>query len=147
MAESSQLPADPDPVTVRFPALRVRQPIGDIYVARMTSAQIQRVTYFDVRRRIQEERDIERYLGIQRPLDPKRVESLRRYVNFADATFPTAMIIAVDAEYADYREDTLELVLSNTAKNAERPDTAIRGLCRVIDGQHRIAGLDESRTE
>ena len=142
MPEASPLPADPDTIVERFPALRVRQPIGDIYVARMTCTQVQRITFFDVRRRIQEERDIERYLGIQRPLDDKRVDSLMRYVNYADATFPTAIIIAVDAEYADFREDTSELVLSNTRKDADKPDTAIRGLCRVIDGQHRIAGLE-----
>ena len=137
----SEAPVDPNTATERFPALRVRQPIGDIYIARMTSEQIQRVTFFDVRRRIQEERDIERYLGIQRPLDPKRVEALKRYVNYADATFPTAIILAVDAEHAEFNEATSELILSNTPHDAETPDTAIRNLCRVIDGQHRIAGL------
>jgi DGQHR domain-containing protein len=138
----SAAPVDPDTANERFPALRVRQPIGDIYVAKMTCEQVQRVTFFDVRRRIQEERDIERYLGIQRPLDDKRVESLKRYVNFADATFPTAIILAVDAEHAEFNEITSELVLSNTPRDGEEPDTAIRNLCRVIDGQHRIAGLE-----
>lgn len=114
MSEISQLPVDPDRIEIRFSALRVRQPIGDIYVARMTHDEIQRITFFDVRRRIKEERDIERYLGIQRPLNDKRVESLKDYVNYIDATFPTAIIVAVDAEYADYHEDTRELVLSNT---------------------------------
>ncbi|MGO8866364.1 MAG: DGQHR domain-containing protein [Alphaproteobacteria bacterium] len=142
MAELSEQPVDPDTIIVRFPALRVRQPIGDIYLARMTSDQIQRITRFDVRRRIQEERDIERYLGIQRPLDDKRVKSLKRYVNYADATFPTSIIIAVDADYADFSEKTSELILSNTRKDADKPDTSMVGLCRVIDGQHRIAGLE-----
>lgn len=142
MVDISQPIADPDRVEERFSALRIKQPIGEIYIARMTSEQIQRITWFDVRRRIQAERDIERYLGIQRPLDPKRVESLKQYVNYADATFPTAIIVAVEAEHADYREETSELVLSNTPKDGDVPTTAIRNLCRVIDGQHRIAGLE-----
>ena len=142
MSEIQPIPVDPDRIEIRFSALRVRQPIGDIFVARMTHEEIQRITFFDVRRRMQEERDIERYLGIQRPLIDKRVNSLKEYVNFIDATFPTAIIIAVDAEYADYQEDTSELILSNTRKDENTPDTSIVGLCRVIDGQHRIAGLE-----
>jgi len=136
-------PADPDKTTERFSAVRIRQPIGDIYVARMTSAQVQRVTFFDVRRRIDEERDVERYLGIQRPLEPKRVESLQQYVNFADATFPTSIIVAIENDYAEFDEEKSELIFSNTRKNADRPDTAIRAVCRVIDGQHRIFGLSK----
>lgn len=135
-------PVDPDKITLSFPALQISQPIGDIFVAKLTSAQIQRVTYFDVRRRLKEERDIERYLGIQRPLNEKRVESLKKYVNYRDATFPTAIIISVDADYAEFDSATQQLILSNTRKDADKPDTSIRGLCRVIDGQHRIAGLE-----
>jgi DGQHR domain-containing protein len=138
-------PVDPGVVRERFSALRIQQPIGEIYIARMTAEQVQRVTFFDVRRRIQEERDIERYLGIQRPLDDKRVESLKKYVNYSDAAFPTAIIVAVDAEYAEFREKESELILTNTRKGATKPDTAIRGVCRVIDGQHRIAGLEGFR--
>jgi len=142
VANISINPIDPDTVTERFPAIRIRQPIGEIYVAKMTSLQIQRITYFDVRRRIQEERDIERYLGIQRPLDDRRVESLKKYVNFADATFPTSIIISVEAEYAKFSDENGLLILSNTRANEDHPDTSICGLCRVIDGQHRIAGLE-----
>jgi DGQHR domain-containing protein len=148
VADPADVPlADPDTVVVCCPALRVRQPIGEIYIAKMTCSQVQRITYFDVRRRIQAERDIERYLRIQRPLDPRRIEALKKYVNYADATFPTAIIIAIEAEYADYEEGASQLILSNTRKDADRPDRAIRGLCRVIDGQHRIAGLEAFRGE
>jgi hypothetical protein len=55
---------------------------------------------------LQEERDVERYLGIQRPLNDKRVKELESYVNYLDATFPTAVILAVDAEYAEFDEST-----------------------------------------
>ena len=64
----------------------------------MDQKLIQDITFFDVRRRIAEERDVERYLGIQRPLQPRRVDELRDYVNFIDATFPTSIILAIDSD-------------------------------------------------
>ena len=45
------------------------------------------MTYFDVRRVLQQDRDVERYLGIQRPLNNRRVTALQQYVNFYDASF------------------------------------------------------------
>jgi DGQHR domain-containing protein len=104
---------------------------------------LQKITYFDVRRVLRDERDVEAYLGIQRPLSENRVSQLQKYVNFADATFPTAVILAIDeSECVSYDDDRHELVLSNIRAGNERPDIAISNLCRVIDGQHRIAGLE-----
>jgi len=85
---------------------------------------------------------VEAYLGIQRPLNERRVEDLEKYVNFLDATFPTAVILAIDeSECVSYDEATKLLTLSNTRHGNEKPDIAFSNLCRVIDGQHRIAGL------
>ncbi len=53
------------------------------------------------------------------------------------------MILAIDeSECVSYEEDKHELVLSNVRAGNEKPDIAISNLCRVIDGQHRIAGLE-----
>lgn len=133
---------DPDPIEKRFAALRVRQPIGDIYVARVDADTIQQITYFDVRRTLRDERDVERYLGIQRPLSEARVTDLNKYVQFLDATFPTSIIVAVDAEYGRFDEKSGELVVSNVRDGDTGPSIAIRNIGRVIDGQHRIAGLE-----
>jgi DGQHR domain-containing protein len=135
-------PVDQDVVTKKIRALRARQPIGDIFIASVDFRLIQQMTFFDVRRRIQKERDVERYLGIQRPLNENRVRDLTKYVNFIDATFPTSVILAVESDYVTYDEKRLELTLSNTKRGSDRPDIAFRNLCRVIDGQHRIAGLE-----
>lgn len=138
---------DPDRVEMRFPAVLSKQPIGDIYVASIDAKSIQKITFFDVRRRIQDQRDIERYLGIQRPLNQGRVSQLNEYVNFADATFPSSIIVSVDSDYAWYDEITKELILSNTRQGEDEPSTLMSNLCRVIDGQHRIAGLETFRGE
>lgn len=136
---------DPDPIEKRFAALRVQQPIGDIYVARVDADTIQQITYFDVRRTLKE-RDVEMYLGIQRPLSEQRVVDLKKYVGYLDATFPTSIIVAVDADYGRFDEESGELVLANFRDGEDKPSIAIRNLGRVIDGQHRIAGLEGFQT-
>ena len=132
---------DPDPISLKFSCLKAVQPIGDLYVASIPHRDLVKITYFDVRRVIQEERDVERYLGIQRPLNSQRVKQLNEYVNFYDATFPTSVIIAVPEQYATYDEKTSMLTISNVARAEARPDIAISNVARVLDGQHRIAGL------
>ena len=103
---------------------------------------LQKITYFDVRRVLRDERDVEAYLGIQRPLNERRVEDLEKYVNFQDATFPTSVILAIDeSECVSYDEAKQLLTLSNFRHGNDKPDIAFSNLCRVIDGQHRIAGL------
>lgn len=138
---------DPDKIERRFKALRVRQPIGDIFVASVDQKSIQEITFFDVRRRLQEQRDIEKYLGIQRPLNEGRVRELHQYVNFIDATFPGTIIVSVENDYARYDEDAGEIVISNTKVGETKPSIPIRKLGRVIDGQHRIAGLEGFKSE
>lgn len=143
MTNDPNLAADPDLWEKTFRALRMTQPIGDIYLASVNFTLIQEITHFDVRRVLQKERDVEKYLGIQRPLHKKRVDDLKKYVNFLDATFPTSIIVAIDnADYVEFDEDSSELRLSNCRKGEDKPSLFKANLCRVIDGQHRIAGLE-----
>lgn len=136
-------PVDPDTIKISFKALRVRQPIGDIFIASVPAPAIKKISYFDVRRVLRDDRDIEKYLGIQRPLNNSRVDELKRYVKYADASFPTSIIIAVDSDYVTYDDNTLDMSISNTRAGEITPSTAISNLARVIDGQHRIAGLED----
>lgn len=136
-----EIVADPDKVELMFDCLRARQPVGDLFVATLKHDELTRITYFDVRRVLNEDRDFERFLGLQRPLEPKRVADLQRYVNFADSAFPTSIILAVDSEYACYDELTRKLIIRNFREGEENPSIAIRNSARVLDGQHRIAGL------
>lgn len=135
------IPNDPDQIRFSFPCIRARQPVGDIFVATLPFKRLIDITYFDVRRVLQEERDFERYLGIQRPLDDGRVKVLSDYVNFADASFPTSIIIALEQDYVTYDENSKEMTISNCRSGETVPSIALRMLARVLDGQHRIAGL------
>jgi DGQHR domain-containing protein len=133
--------SDPDKRELVFRAFKASQPIGDLYVAVIPSGDLGLIANFDVRRVLQEERDVERYLGIQRPLNRQRVTELERYVNFSDATFPTSIIIAIDDDYAEYDDAASTLTIRNFKTGDGAPTTNIRRIARVIDGQHRIAGL------
>jgi DGQHR domain-containing protein len=138
-----EMPADPDVITKTVPALRIRQPIGDIYLVVFNPDLLQKITFFDVRRVLRDERDVEAYLGIQRPLNEDKINDLKKYVNFTDATFPTAVTLAIDkSDYVSYDEDSQTITFSNCANGEETPSIAFSNLCRVIDGQHRIAGLE-----
>lgn len=134
-------PVDADNISINVKALRARQPIGDVYLGTIDSKLIVKITDFDVRRVIEQDHDVERYLGIQRPLDKKRVSQLDRYVNFIDATFPTSCILAIDADYSDYDDDKSELIIRNFREGDDQSTKSIRHIARVLDGQHRIAGL------
>jgi DGQHR domain-containing protein len=114
---------------VKFKCIEVTQPIGTFYIGSMDSKDLVYISYADIRRI--EQRDIERIVGIQRPLSPSRVKELRQYVNIIDASFPTSVILAIGSEFAEYDEK------SGTMKVLRN-----QGIAKIIDGQHRLAGLE-----
>lgn len=137
------IPADPDKIEIVFRCLKATQPIGDLYLASIPYRDLIRMTHFDVRRVIQSERDVERYLGIQRPLGKQRLADLEDYVNFLDASFPTSVIIAInDPDYVEYDSKSGRMTVRNFRGGESSPSIPIRMVGRVIDGQHRIAGLE-----
>lgn len=138
---TTDLAPDPDLKSFQFACIRARQPIGDIFVGAIPHKQLKSITYFDVRRVLRDERDFERYLGIQRPLDDKRVQNLRSYVNFKDASFPTSIILALTEGYVTFDEATNKMTVSNFRAGEDSPSINLGQVARVLDGQHRIEGL------
>jgi len=135
--------AKEDLISFSIPVLRITQPIGSFFVGVIDRKRLCEITDFDVRRLIKE-RDFEKYLGIQRPLDKSRVKEIREYVTTSDACFPTGVILSVRAECATYDDQAKTLLLSNhiDQEDPER-DILYRQIAKVIDGQHRIEGLKE----
>lgn len=117
-----------------FNCIEVRQPLGDFYVGAISCEDLTRIAYADVRR-IREglPRDVEEFSGIQRPLSEARVDELRQYVTTVDAAFPTSIILDIKSEDAEY--DPKGLLRVRNAPN----------VAKIIDGQHRIAGLADYR--
>ena len=153
---------------ISFKCLPVHQPIGEFYIGVIDAKDLVDISWADIRRiahddpelaqaqdytqevpRIAEDgagevviedldeeilrledQGFERFLGIQRQLSATRVKELRRYVNNLDATFPTSVLLAISSDHAAYDETTGIMEVVRHSKAA-----------KIIDGQHRIAGL------
>ncbi len=116
--------------SIRFRCIPVQQPLGTFYVGAIAAPDVLAIAYADIRRI--EARDIEKIVGIQRELVPRRVRELKQYVQNIDATFPTSVILAISGEHAEYVEKQKEMII-----------TRQEDIAKIIDGQHRIAGLEK----
>lgn len=112
--------------------LVANQPIGAMYVAVIDSKSLEKISYADVRRMEEgrENRDVEDYIGLQRGLNKTREKEIGKYVNLVDATFPNSIILSISSDNIEYNEETKQLYIKDA------PEVA-----KVLDGQHRIAGL------
>lgn len=119
--------------TIEFKCLKVRQPIGEFYIGVMNHEDLITISYSDIRRLEtgSEMREVEIYSGIQRELSKNRVAEISKYVNLVDATFPTSVILQIAQENAVFNESKGTLTIPFG-----------RNVAKVLDGQHRIAGLE-----
>jgi len=131
---------------IRLEVLRVSQPIGDFFISSIQAKDLVEISYSDVRRLASEERDIEKYMGVQRPIDKRRIKQIKKYIEGSDATFPTAVIVAIDEKCAEFisndngRFGTLVLRPYFNVDNLEE-NIPIDRIAKVLDGQHRIAAF------
>ena len=109
----------------------ITQPIGRFYFGAMKHKELARIAYSDIRRIDGEQRAVETYLGIERPLRSDRVAELKDYVNTVDATFPSPVILAISEEDAKLDLDTGIMSIKDD-----------RSVAKILDGQHRIGGLE-----
>jgi DGQHR domain-containing protein len=108
--------------------LEITQPIGTFYLGVIDYTDLLDITFSDVRELSDQE--VDKYFGIQRHLSADRVKELQWYVNTIDATFPTGIILSISSINAIYNSKT------GMMKIRKAPEIA-----KIIDGQHRIAGL------
>jgi len=114
---------------ILLPCLEATQPIGKMYVAVIDSDILEFISLVDVRR-LKDEREVEEYTGIQRKLSTRREKEIGNYVNLIDATFPNSIILGISSENVSFNSN------NKTLSIAYKDDVA-----KVLDGQHRIAGL------
>ncbi|KAF7781832.1 hypothetical protein PRUB_b1172 [Pseudoalteromonas rubra] len=120
-------------------ALKVTQPIGNFYCGVIDAKTLSEITYSDVRRLSDDgSRELDDFIGIQRPLNETRVKKINKYVTSVDATFPNSIIISINEKSASWCEKTSEFTI------AYETDDDKRHLAKILDGQHRIAGFDSA---
>lgn len=115
---------------IKAPCIPVTQPIGVFYLAVMSHTDLLSVAYSDVRR--PQDSLFEKVTGIQRETTPARVREISQYVRNVDATFPTSIIVSIGHADAKYTQSKHEITIRKS------PEVAL-----VIDGQHRLAGLQD----
>lgn len=143
-----QLSIVDQPYELPLDCIKVSQPIGDFYIASIPWRFLREITFADVRRLEKEARDVETYLGIQRPLNKKRVAEIGEYVNSADACFPTSVILSVEAHCARFDEKSKKLILTNYyEEGASELNRSRMQIAKVLDGQHRIEGLGALKSD
>lgn len=121
----------PEDQKIEVKCLEVKQPIGKFYIGVMKHEDLVKISYADIRRLEvgDEKREVEVYSGIQRELSKNRVKELGRYVNLIDATFPSSVILHINEKDVEYKNNTIYLPFRDN-------------VAKVLDGQHRISGLE-----
>src|SRR5437588_3907454 len=115
---------------IEFACLEFQQPIGQFYIGTILAKDLFEISYADIRRI--EHNDLDKILGIQRELSRSRVKELKQYVHTVDASFPTSIILAIDPQNASYNPTTKTMKVERS-----------KNVAKIIDGQHRIAGLED----
>ena len=130
---------------IKLRVLKVDQPIGEFYIGAIDARELNRIATVDVR----EFRDsrAKSIAGIQRNLSPTRLKEISNYVNFDYATFPTSVVIAIDERCAKLLPvkgcaGLYDLVISSFEGDDEEAPIPIEETAFIIDGQHRLAGLE-----
>lgn len=103
----------------------VNQPIGSFYLCSIEASILAKITETKARG--------EHPDAIQREMSKTRAKEISEYCSDTDATFPTPIIIAIDPSANVKIDDTY----------IHFDENSIIG--EVIDGQHRLAGLKESK--
>lgn len=121
--------------------IKVKQPIGEFFIASMNHIDVLSISYSDVRKIESIEKDFESYLGIQRDLSPKRVKDISKYVSTIDACFPTSIILAIPEECIEFDEENNKLRIFEYKSEEYGETIPFDKIAKVLDGQHRLAGL------
>lgn len=121
--------------------IKVQQPMGTFFIGEISAEDLVSISRSDVRRIEDELREVELYLGIQRPLDKQRVKKIKEYVQSPDATFPTGIILAIDQYNAEFNEQENKLILSEYEDEFRESNIPYSKIAKILDGQHRIAAF------
>lgn len=126
---------------ITIKALKVSQPIGEFYFGKIKAKDLVNITYSDVRRMADSEsRQLDDYIGIQRPLIESRVRQINSYISGVDSSFPNSIIIAMNSDNVIWNESNGDFIIS------PNEDGDLSKLAKILDGQHRIAGFDDNNT-
>ena len=118
-------------------AIKVKQPLGEFYIAKIKAGDLLRISTSSVARYDKDGK----LKGNQRPLDPKRLKAIANFIMSDEMSFPTSILIAAnidrDGGIIEKQDDRWAVERTNTTDvfNLIIPDK-VSSL--IIDGQHRL---------
>ncbi|MEZ9217241.1 DGQHR domain-containing protein [Vibrio cyclitrophicus] len=123
---------------ITIDAFKVTQPIGDFYCGVISASKLKKITYSDIRRLEENEsRELDDFIGIQRPLSDVRTKTITKYISGPESTFPNSIILSIARKYVKWDSEGRKL-------NIEFKDVnEARRIAKILDGQHRISGFNE----
>jgi len=122
-----------------LPVIEVTQRIGTFYIASISAKDLVQISYADVRRI--DQRDVEKYLGIQRPLDDKRVKQIKTYLGSPDAAFPTGIVLSIEQKCTEFDDSGNLSIKPYTSEFDDDTPIPLNKVAKILDGQHRIAAF------
>lgn len=135
---------------ISIPVFEVSQPVGHFFIGVMRADHLFSICRFDYRR-MQYTNGYVDFLGIQRELNKKRIGEIKQYVKTTEACFPTSIVISIDEKCA--RIDDTEIVGAKILRifeyiDDQAPELSIKleEVASIIDGQHRLKGMEEANT-
>ncbi|MGJ5136105.1 MULTISPECIES: DGQHR domain-containing protein [unclassified Bradyrhizobium] len=137
--------------TLSIPVFEISQPVGAFFIGVMRADHLFSICKFDYRR-MQYTNGYVDFLGIQRELNKKRISEIKQYVKTADACFPSSVVISIDEKCARV-EDTevvgAKILRISEYNDEQSPELSIKleEVASIIDGQHRLKGLEEASSD
>jgi DNA phosphorothioation-associated DGQHR protein 1 len=134
---------------IRVPALKVTQPLGVFYAAKLSADLLLEITYSDPLRVTAEAQSESSYglRGSQRVLNPERLKAIARFIETAEAAFPNSIILAANYNKEGELEEKESLRWHIDFNNGDDcPRLVIPSparLASIIDGQHRLQGFEK----
>lgn len=126
---------------IKIDAFEVKQPIGSFYCGVIDASRLKDITFSDIRRLEENEsRELDDFIGIQRPLSEIRTKAIEKYISGPEATFPNSIIISINEKNIDWNSESRQLVIKYK-DNSEKHKIA-----KILDGQHRISGFNDGNT-
>lgn len=126
----------------------IDQPVGRFYVTTINAKDLIPLCQSN-------KRDPYNSTGIQRKLDVDRVRDIEKYCKRGNAMFPTPIILSAKSDYFKFYIG--QSSIDPSEKNVEYKDISSgsfeidneklieeKGFFSIVDGQHRLAGIDAS---
>lgn len=128
---------------LKLKALKIEQPLASFYITKIKASQLLEVSFSEELEYIDDNGELK---GNQRPKDEKRLQSIARYIDSVEMSFPNSIIIA-----ANYDKLTGQIIDNETDRwLVKKTDADIyeieipsnRKLASIIDGQHRLNAFE-----